>query len=46
VQEDNLPFNGHASIVFSGMTDKVVEKKAKKLKRYALERGWQYGPVV
>lgn len=43
--EDNKPFDGHSYIDFTGLTNSSIEKKAKKLKKYALERGWQHGPV-
>lgn len=43
--EDNKPFDGHAHIDFNGLTGSSTEKKAKKLKKYALERGWQHGPI-
>jgi len=43
--EDNKPFDGHSYVDFTGLTNSSIEKKAKKLKKYALERGWQHGPV-
>ena len=45
VQEDNSPFDGHSYVDFTGQTGSGAEKKAKKLKKYALERGWQHGPI-
>ncbi|MFZ4798835.1 MAG: hypothetical protein ACOYMA_15145 [Bacteroidia bacterium] len=45
VHEDNMPFDGHTYIDFNGLSGSSIEKKAKKLKRYAIERGWQFGPI-
>lgn len=42
VVEDNLPFDGHCYIDFKDLTPNQVEKKAKKLKIAAINRGWQY----
>jgi len=42
VKEDNLPFDGHAFIDFKDNVNKQVEKKAKKLKKAAMDRGWQH----
>lgn len=42
VVEDNLPFDGHCHINFENLTSNQVEKKAKKLKLAAINRGWQY----
>ncbi|MDI9364495.1 MAG: hypothetical protein QM541_06070 [Flavobacterium sp.] len=42
VVEDNLPFDGHCHIDFKDLTSNQVEKKAKKLKIAAINRGWQY----
>ena len=43
--EDNIPFDGHSYVDFTELTGSSIEKKAKKLKKYALERGWQHEPV-
>ncbi len=40
--EDNNPFDGHATIDFNGLSNNQVDKKAKKLKALALNRGWLY----
>lgn len=45
VFEDNNPFDGHTYIDFTNLSGSSTEKKAKKLKKYALDRGWQYGPT-
>ncbi|MFY8214290.1 MAG: hypothetical protein ACOVKJ_07505 [Flavobacterium sp.] len=45
VQEDNNPFDGHSYVDFTGLSGSSIEKKAKKLKKYATERGWQHGPI-
>jgi hypothetical protein len=42
VVEDNFPFDGHCHIDFKDLTSNQVEKKAKKLKIAAINRGWQY----
>ncbi len=42
VIEDNIPFDGHCHIDFKNLTSNQVEKKAKKLKLAAMNRGWQY----
>lgn len=40
--ENNDPFDGHSIIDFTSLTSGQIEKKAKKLKAYALKRGWLY----
>jgi FlaG/FlaF family flagellin (archaellin) len=40
--EDNDPFDGHAMIDFTGLTNNQIEKNAKKLKASATTRGWLY----
>jgi len=45
VLEDNNPFDGHTHIDFTSLSVSSTEKKAKKLKRFALDRGWQHGPL-
>jgi hypothetical protein len=43
VLNDNIPFNGHASIDFGSITSKNQKiKKAAKLRDYAVNRGWTY----
>jgi hypothetical protein len=42
VSLDDDPFEGHCSIDYSGLSNKDISKKAKKLKALASERGWQY----
>lgn len=43
VVEDNDPFDGHTFIDFSSCTsNNQVKKKAKKLKKVALDRGWMH----
>lgn len=42
--EDNDPFIGHASISYRGLTGNQSDKAAKKLKRYATDRGWCFLP--
>ncbi len=42
VVEDNLPFDGHCHIDFENLANNQIEKKAKKLKLAATNRGWQY----
>lgn len=39
---DPAPFPEHAVIDFSGFSGNQIKKKAKRLKRVALSRGWQY----
>jgi hypothetical protein len=46
VIEDNTPFLGHASIDMNKESTSSAEKKAKLLKRVALNRGWTHGPIV
>lgn len=38
--EDGKPFPEHCSIDFSGLPKKSVEKKAKVLAKYAVQRDW------
>ena len=45
VHEDNIPFDGHSYLDFTGLSNSAVEKNSKKLKKYALDRGWQHGPI-
>ena len=40
--EDNDPFDGHSYIDFNGLANKEIEKRAKLLKKAAMERGWLY----
>ncbi|MEY3425479.1 MAG: hypothetical protein RL679_837 [Bacteroidota bacterium] len=41
--EDNNPFDGHSFIDFSSCTTNgEIKRNAKKLKKYALDRGWGY----
>lgn len=40
--ENNFPFDGHSFIDFEELPNGQIEKKAKKLKNYATERGWLY----
>ena len=42
VKEDPEPFPEHAIIDFSESTVREVKTKAKKLRHWALERGWLY----
>lgn len=39
---DPGPFPEHAVIVFGELTNTQVEKTAKQLRGFAVERGWQY----
>lgn len=41
-EENNIPFDGHSFIDFAALSGNQVEKKAKKLRNYAMERGWLY----
>jgi hypothetical protein len=43
--EDNIPFDGHAHIDFTGLGNNTIEKKAKILRNNEVQRGWQYGPI-
>jgi len=43
--EDGEPFPEHCSIDFSNLTRGLVEKKAKFLAKYAVERDWLYKAV-
>lgn len=38
--EDNIPFNGHAYIDFTGLSSNQMKSKAKLLKKKANDRGW------
>lgn len=41
--EDNLPFNGHTVIDFTEVKNSTqVRKKARKLKNFAVDRGWMH----
>lgn len=40
--ENNDPFDGHAFINFSGLPSNQIDKKAKKLKNAATQRGWLF----
>jgi hypothetical protein len=40
VYEDNIPFEGHCSIDYTGFSNCMISKKAQKLKYYASKRGW------
>jgi hypothetical protein len=44
-EENNIPFDGHAIIDYTGLTSNQIDKKAKKLRTIAVNRGWLYGPV-
>lgn len=39
-EEDNIPFDGHSVIDFNLLGSNEIEKKSKKLKKAALDRGW------
>lgn len=41
-EENNIPFDGHSFIDFEPLSINQIEKKAKKLKNYAMSRGWLY----
>lgn len=41
---DPDPFDEHAVIEFEGNSNSQIEKKSKKLKKKAVDRGWQYEP--
>ena len=41
-EENNEPFEGHSIINFTSLTNGQIEKKAKKLKVVAMNRGWLY----
>lgn len=41
---DPEPFPEHAVIDFSDLGTNQIEKKSKKLKASAVDRGWQYQP--
>jgi hypothetical protein len=43
-EEDNDPFDGHSIIDFTSLNNGQIEKKAKKLKAFAITRGWLYRP--
>lgn len=43
INEDNTPFNGHTIIDFNSLdTKSKIEKKAKRLRNLAIERGWTH----
>lgn len=42
VVEDNEPFDGHAYIDYTGLSNGDTRKVAKVLRNYAVERGWLY----
>ena len=42
---DAQPYPEHVSIDFTGLSKREVKNAAKKLLEFAIERGWQYGPV-
>jgi hypothetical protein len=42
VIEDGIPFPEHCAIDFSNLTKSLVEKKAKALARYAIDRDWLF----
>lgn len=42
VIEDGIPFPEHCSICFDNFSKSQIEKKAKRLKRFAEERGWLF----
>ncbi len=46
VEADPDPFEEHAVIDFREVSRRQIERKADALKRHALDRGWQYGPVA
>ncbi|HOY14510.1 MAG TPA: hypothetical protein PLY70_15285 [Saprospiraceae bacterium] len=39
---DNIPFKGHCSIDYTGLSQNEVSKKSKVLKVFASQRGWLY----
>ena len=41
---DPEPFPEHAIVDFSGLGTNQIEKKSKKLKASAVDRGWQFEP--
>lgn len=43
-RSDPVPFPEHAVIDFTGLGTNQVEKKSKKLKAFAVTRGWQFHP--
>jgi len=44
IRNDNIPFDGHCSIDYNGLSNNAIGKKAKKLKSLAQKRGWQFRP--
>ncbi len=42
--DDNDPFDGHASIDFKPLGNNAIKAKAKLLKNFATNRGWQFQP--
>ena len=45
VHPDPTPFKAHVVIDFAGLGRSKIERKADFLKRRAINRGWQFGPV-
>lgn len=45
VYADPKPYKEHVLIDFSELGRSQIERKADSLKRRAIERGWQFGPV-
>ena len=45
IEADPVPFEEHAVIDFSGFSRSQSERKADALKRCAIARGWQFGPL-
>jgi len=44
IQNDNIPFKGHCSLDYRGLSNNEIGKKAKKLKSLAQKRDWQFRP--
>ena len=42
---DAQPYPEHVSIDFTGLSKREVKNAAKRFAEFAMERGWQYGPV-
>lgn len=45
VVEDGVPFPEHCSIDFSGLSKSLIEKKAKVLAQYAIQRNWLFKAI-
>jgi len=45
-EENNIPFDGHAFIDFTGHANNQIDKKAKKLRNAALARGWLFKTLI